>query len=293
MEKRLKKTAITVAVIAVVLMLGAVVLGVLNALVGNGEWNLGWNDYRYDESGYEIGEGTVASDAVTSIDLDWIDGEVEIISCDDRYISISEHADEPLPESAEVRWRVDEDGTLRIKYRKSSWFFAVGSGNRQKKLTLRIPKGFFDRLNEINVAVESTDVVMYDVFAASLFFSSSSGSLGVKNCVFASLLAETASGNIITEGVASNEMTLKTKSGAVDMRMDLAPNRLGIATVSGDVTLRLLPELSVTTKWTTESGRVSFDLPLTETDGKYILGGGVNSFEIETVSGDLTLLTKK
>ena len=88
-------------------------------------------------------------------------------------------------------------------------------------------------------------------------------------------------------------MTLKTKSGAVDMRMDLAPNRLGIATVSGDVTLRLLPELSVTTQWTTESGRVSFDLPLTETDGKYILGGGINSFEIETVSGDLTLLTKK
>lgn len=293
MEKRLKKAAITVAVVAGILILAAVLLGVLNALVGKGEWVLGWNDYRYDESGYEIGEGSIPSESVTRIELDWIDGEVEIVSCQDTFISISESADCILPESAIVRWKIADDGTLSIKYRKSAWFFALGSGNRQKKLTLRVPERFFDQLTAIDVDVDSTDVVVYDIVAPSFSFESSSGTLGVKDCVFASVSVDTKSGDVVTEGLTSNCVSIESMSGNVDMRAVLSPDQMQIDTESGDIKLRFPQDASFVLDWESKSGRISYDLPLTQADGKYILGGGNHLFEIRTESGDLSLITNK
>ena len=81
MEKRLKRVAVIAAITMGAFLLLAIVLGVLNALVGDGRWNFGWNDYRYDDEGYEVGEGTVPHTGITAIDLDWIDGGVEIVAC--------------------------------------------------------------------------------------------------------------------------------------------------------------------------------------------------------------------
>ncbi|MBQ7346493.1 MAG: DUF4097 family beta strand repeat protein [Clostridia bacterium] len=293
MQKRLKKAAIVVGIVAGALILIAVVVGVLNALVADGKWNLGWNDYRYDESGYEIGEGSIPSETITRIELDWIDGEVEIISCQDTFISISESAENELPESAKVRWKVGTDGTLSIKYRKSSWFFGVGSGNRNKKLILRIPASYFEQLTAIDVDVESANVVVYDIFATDFEFESSSGSLGVKDCVFLRFSADTVSGKLLADGLTSNTVEAESVSGSVDMKFPVSPNGLDISTTSGKVTLRLPSDASFVMDWETVSGSLAYDLPLTQTGNRYTCGGGANAFDIETVSGDLTLITEE
>ena len=74
------------------LIVGAILLGVLNGLVGKGEWNLGWTNYRYDDTAYDVGEGSIAAPNVEKIDLDWIDGNVRVVLCQDAYISITEAA---------------------------------------------------------------------------------------------------------------------------------------------------------------------------------------------------------
>lgn len=274
MEKRLKKATVVVAIVAGVLVLLAVVLGVLNALVGKGTWQIGWNDYRYDESGYTVGEGSIVADAITGIDIDWLDGEVEIVACDDTFASVSEHTDETLPESAKVRWRVSEDGTLSIKYRKSSWFFGFGSSNREKKLTLRIPKRFFDGINEIRVDAVSSRVTVVDLRAGRLDCETVSGEITVKNCEFAQLVAE-------------------TNSGKIDMTVPVPPEVLEVSTESGDIVLRLSKDASFTLEWETDSGNLAYDLPVTKSGDRYLLGDGDNRFDVESDSGDLSLVALK
>ena len=67
-----KKIIKYVAFIVGGLILGAILLGVLNGLVGKGEWNLGWTNYRYDDSAYHTGEGTIPAPALEKIELDEI-----------------------------------------------------------------------------------------------------------------------------------------------------------------------------------------------------------------------------
>lgn len=290
MENRFKKVTLAVVIAVGVLLIGAVVVGVLNALVADGKWTFGWNDYRYDESGYEIGDGTIPSKGVTRIALDWVEGDVELVACQDSFISLTEFSADALAESERLRWRVDENGTLSIKYRKSSWFFGLGASNSEKKLTLRIPESFFEGLTEINVETESADVVATDLFAASFVFHSSSGSLGIKNCAFLEVSADTVSGHMLTEELVSNSISLVSVRGNLDMTASLMPNHLQVSNDGGDVTLRLNEHASFRLDWATEKGSLASDLPLTREGDSYVCGGGTNTFSVTTVSGNLTIV---
>lgn len=121
MNPKLKKMLPILAIVVGALILGAIVVGILNALLANGTWSFGWSDYRYDDSNYRIGDGTIAAPNVTEIEVDWIDGRIEILPCDDMFLSVTEFSANELTEDSRLRWRVSEDGkSLSIKYRKSS-----------------------------------------------------------------------------------------------------------------------------------------------------------------------------
>ena len=59
--QKFKKPLTVIAIVMGALLLGAVVMGVLNALVADGAWHFGWESYRYEDSGYEIGGASVPS----------------------------------------------------------------------------------------------------------------------------------------------------------------------------------------------------------------------------------------
>ena len=270
MEKRLKRVGIISLVVVGVLVVAAVVVGVLNALVADGEWTFGWNDYRYDESGYTAGQGTIPADRLTGIELDWIDGTVEIVACEDTFPSVSESASDDLPESARLRWKVDENGVLHIKYRKASWFFGFGGGDREKKLTLRVPVRFFEDLEKVEIEVESAHVVIDGLLAKELDMESSAGSLTVKNSSFASVSVETV-------------------SGKVELGSSVCPDRLDIETASGDVTLQLPKDASFVLTWESKSGKISSDFLLSQSGDTYTCKDGKAAFAIESKRGDLIL----
>ena len=139
-----------VLIVLVSLLLLAVIVGVLNGTVGGGEWQIGWQSYRYESENASVGGGTVYA-TVTALDVDWIRGDVEVIvSDDDRYPSISERRSdgEPLSDAATLRWWVS-DGCLVIKCRDSGNY--LSSSMPEKKLTVRIPR-------EMMVSLVSLDV---------------------------------------------------------------------------------------------------------------------------------------
>ena len=144
------------------LLIGSILLGVLNGLVGKGEWNLGWTNYRYDDSAYKTGEGTIPAPTLERIDLDWIDGSVTVVVCQDAYISVSETAPADLTEKTSLHWFVSEDGkTLSIKYRGSSSFFGT-TKDKNKDLILRIPEKLMGQLQTLSINTVSANVTVVD-----------------------------------------------------------------------------------------------------------------------------------
>ena len=159
------------------LIVGAILLGVLNGLVGKGEWNLGWTDYRYDDSAYEVGEGSIAAPNVERIDLDWIDGNVSVVLCQDAYISITETAPAELSENTRVHWCVSEDGkTLSIKYRASSSFFGANK-DKNKDLILRIPEKLIGQIDTLSINAVSSNVTVSDIIIDNIEVQTGSGNV--------------------------------------------------------------------------------------------------------------------
>lgn len=283
-----KKMIWTLCTVIGVLLVGAVVLGILNALVAEGKWSFGWRDYRYDESGYTVGEGSIPSDSITSIDVDWIDGSVVVASCQDRYPSVSEIAEGELPESAQVRWRVDENGRLSIKYRKSSWFFAVGSGNREKQLILRIPEAMMEKLTLLELSGVSTNYTLNRVRADALSFSSASGWLLTFEASFDTVSASSESGELSIGADVKGTVSLSSTYGNLTLTSAVTPDTLSLATKHGDVRLTLPADASFCFDWSGK-GSVTSDLPTTHAGSRYCIGEGSRSYAITSKKGDLYL----
>ena len=285
-----KKIIRTLCAIVGALVLGAVVVGILNALVAEGKWSFGWRDYRYDEEGYTVGEGSIPVESVTRIDVDWIDGAVVVASCQDRYPSVSEIAEGELPESAQVRWRVDENGRLSIKYRKSSWFFAVGSGNREKGLILRVPEKMMDSLSLLELEGVSTNYTLNRIHAQSLTVSSVSGWILTEDCAFDTVSISGESGEVSLDADVGGAVSISTKYGKVTLESALSPSALGIATKSGDVRLVLPSDASFSFEWSGK-GSVTSDLACTHEGALYRIADGTRSYAITSKSGDLYVVS--
>ena len=244
------KQALFIALIIVgVFVVSAIVIGILNATVFDGKINFGWTDYRYENTGYSVGEGTVYANEITSIDVDWLDGKVELISCEDAYLSISEQATETLAESAQVHWMLSADGkTLLIKHRESGWFFGNAT---EKTLTVRIPKRMLSQLTELSVKAEEAPIQVTDVYAPAV--------------------------------------TLSCKKGNVIYSNPECPQMLSIVCDVGDVTLKLAQNESFALTWERKQGRLVSDFVMREEGNLYTVSDGKNKALVQSGSGDLAL----
>ncbi len=254
-KQSVQKMLKVVLIIAASLVLLAVIAGVCNALFADGAWTFGWTNYRYDDSAYEVGDGTVPADNVQRIDIDWVDGIIQILPCDDRYISLTESAGSELSEGSEVRWRVLEDGTLSVKYRSSSWFLGSGSG---KNLTLRVPRELLEQMQSVHVKADSANVYLKEVTSVALSVETVSGDLRMRDC-------------------ACDALNLHTKTGDLDFEGMYTPVNAQIELGKGSMTFALPGTSDFTLYWT---GEISSDLPLTKGEGTYICGEGTSQLSV-------------
>lgn len=254
--KKLRKPLFITLIVCGVLVLLAVLLGVLNAVLGDGEWTFFWTDYRYDDSGYTVGSGTVYSDDLTSLDVDWIDGSVEIVICEDTYPSVSERVSGDVSESDRMRFYLDEDGRmLRVKYRASSLF--LGNGEKeQKNLIVRIPERMLPQMEELR------------------------------------LRAATAS--VTVEAIPFSRIELEGRAGNVSLAVAPDTEQIVVHTRSGDVSLFVEPLPSCSLRFATERGGAPLlDVPHEREGERFVCGEGKTAIDVETVDGELTVKKKK
>lgn len=292
MTRKMKKIAIIASIVVGVIIVGAVIFGVLNALVGKGTWSTGWNDYRYDERGFSVGDATLPADTLTEIDVDWIDGAVLIVPCQDAYPSLTEKTADgaELPDSARLRWRVSEDGSkLTVKYRKSSWFFGFGNQNRNKTLILRIPERMLPQIKLMDVECVSGNIVLDNLQVAALDLENMSGNIRIRNCAVGRLSIESVSGDVEAACEVRERLEIEIVSGDVLFESATCPPSLEIDSTDGDVTVQLPTQADFRLTWETVSGRISSDFSHQVNGNIYTVGNGSATFDVETVSGDLTL----
>ncbi len=189
--------------------------------------------YTYEDADtYTVGNGQT-TETITELDIDWVNGDIEIIPTNDTTITISEDyagTDEDL----RLRWKV-EDGELKIKYRSSYWAFGIMSNVAAKKLTVQIPENMLDGMEEVDIdTVESK--VIYTGNAEEFSFDSVDGHL----------VAIGAFGELNLDSVEARvELTGSVKAGNIDgvsitavMHLSSAKT-LDIDGVDNDVTLYL------------------------------------------------------
>lgn len=232
---KLKKPLAIVGIVMGALVIGAVIMGVLNALVANGEWHFGWESYRYEDSGYEIGGASVPSLSVRCIELDWLDGEVTVLPCDDKYISFSEKGSgTTLKEEDKLRWHLSEDGsTLTLKCRESAWFLSASTDTR-KTLILRIPREMLAEMQDLRISTKNGSVSLLEIAPETLTVSTQRGdvTLSYTDKASFSLLWTGEKGELVSD------LPLTQRDGTY-LYGD-GKSRLQITSKYGDLTVKLV-----------------------------------------------------
>ncbi len=282
--------------------------------------------YRYaDAADYTAGAKEFSADDLHALDIDWIDGAVELLPSEDGKIHVKESSSFSLEETdKQVHTRVAE-GTLFIRY-------AV-SGKRvsslRKTLTVRIPEGLSLRSASINAI--SAPLGLTSLSAEKAAFSTTSGEIRLETIRATSLVAETTSGGITLSGVSANTLKLESTSGGMTLidtvtktltadstsgslrftgeaetitadttsgSVRLTPSvgilrEIRVESISGDVTVTLPATAGFSASLDSMSGRFSGEFDARLTDGEYVYGDGKIHISVETNSGNLRIERKK
>lgn len=281
-------------------------------------------DMAYSEGfEYTDGENYIPIDDVKTIDIQWAAGMVYIQSWSGGDVMVQEYAQSELTERTRMETGL-EDGVLTVRYRSG---IGLGNVKGQKWLTVLIPEGM---MGEIGVATASAavqmnglevdtlrasttsgDISVYECYAQTSAFSSTSGMLNLANLESDQVEASTISGGIygdlwsnsavisstsgdisFTTVDAMGSIEVRTVSGDIQVWADSSTlQKIAAGSTSGDISLSLpLYETGFTLNFQTVSGSLdvpSETLPPNQGGGKYVYEDGGCEIEVETVSGNL------
>lgn len=255
--------------------------------------------YYPDSKLYTVGGGSVSIRDISSVEIDWIAGDVEIAVYEGREIKFSESSLFDMRPNEEMRYLV-KNGKLTIRFCAPGRLF-----ERPKSLTVYIPEDY--KPDKIAVDTASASVDALDLKALEIKLETVSGSITASGIESGSLSLETVSGKIT--GVECTAETLKTDSvsGSINcegnfIRVDsesvsggitIAPGedvlRIRAETVSGGVRIELPENIGFTAGYSSVSGDFSCDFQVV-TDKKTVThGNGETQINLETVSGNIKI----
>lgn len=224
----------------------------------------------------------VAADGIRDINIEWVSGTVVIEAGEGDDIVFAESSTSELEEVEKLTYTL-RNGELTITFAQQG----LKTFSKTKNLTVQLPAELV--LNEIEVDTVSAAVEVTGGTAIELNLESTSGNF-LANGSFGKVSAETISGEVTLEGSFAS-IEVDTTSGNLTVEESGTLAKLDVETVSGDVELSLPATAAFDLHYETASGELdSGGFALKQTSGEnYTVGGGGNRFEVETVSGNLTL----
>lgn len=261
-----------------------------------------WNNYK----DYTAGNGDFDATTVSSIAIDWVNGDINVVTADVEKITVFEQSARELKESELLRYYLS-DGVLDIKF-VAPRLKLLDKKVLDKDLFIQIPLSAAASLSSLNIDSVNSDINVKNIKALDLEMDVVSGKIDIKNCTIVMLDIESVSDeiNLLSSKIASidiscvstnikvnSEVTdfeVDTTSGNVDFTSTIMSNKIKINAISSVVNLTLPENSGFTVEYDTLSGQFTSDFATTNSNDKYIFGDGTKQIEVSTISGNLSIL---
>lgn len=218
---------------------------------------------RYENAElYTAGDFTYSAADVKEVEIDWINGSIEIVQTDSAELSVTETS---IKDIHKTFHHYLDGATLKIKFCEAGAKTKVD--NQFKRLRVEIPAS-------VHLEIDSV-----------------SAPITIGEATLSSLSVETVSGKLTAENIHAPKVDIE--STRADISLGLSAQTIAeIETTSGDITLSLLKNMGATIVYETLSGKFTTEREYGKAGKKrYDILGDANisvcEIEIDTVSGNV------
>lgn len=222
--------------------------------------------FTYDDAErYRVGATNVTGN-VTDLEIDWLSGNVNVAYGEVETVTFSETSKETLTEENTVHYWL-ENSTLHIKYAKSG-IKLKNEDYPEKDLTVLLPASL--ALKGLEIEAVEANVALTGINADDVEIDNISGNI------------DAAFGTV-------REFSVSVVSGNASMSFATAPTEGEYSNVHGDLTLYLPEGTGFTLEVEKLNGSFESEFDTVKQGNCYVCGNGVNEYEFETVSGNVSL----
>ncbi len=294
---RIVAWSIAAAALIVILLLG--LFGKINVI------SIGINNgYYYADSGkYKTGNAKINSDDVKDLEINWLDGRVNVETYDGETVQFYEKASQDLSEKQQLQYYV-KNGRLIIQYQKVQKRFFFNTSTLHKELFVKIPEKTAEKMGSFSLDTISSDAKISGITADQFRLDSTSGDFDLTGCrtsklsmnstsgrltgsslyVDGKMDTDTTSGDVQVEG-SFQSIDSDTVSGLISVKSDICPDKIRTDSVSGSASFTIPENDGFTYKFDTVSGYFNCDFEMSQKEGRGTYKNGGNSFSFESVSG--------
>ena len=294
--------------------------GFISSIVGNAiengvEYSFGDDDIGFNNAYTGSNSYSVPADGIDKIRVEWINGLVRVQPYDGTDIKLDELSNSEISEEYALRYKI-ADGKLTVRFCKKHTWYGVDTSMlnineiiKPKELVVSVPRAMLEsgeldiqldgvsndtyissaKLNGLNVNGISGSIAIENVSAKDMDLDTVSGLIDVSDCAADAIKVVSISGEMTIGGIFGSAR-LNSTSGAVWFTDGSdGIKELKIGTVSGDVIMQLPQGVGFNMNVSTVSGDVSSVFGLTKNGSNYVYGDASADFDIDTVSGDITI----
>lgn len=282
-----------VLVTVLLIFLGIHIFGFVADEVRLGDFVNGIFWYNDEEAVQQTAEYRIAMEGITSFELDWAAGYINVETYDGNEIILTETSRQSLSGSRALSYTIN-NGRLKIEFSRLS-------ANFNKSLVVLIPASL--SFSELKVNAASGNLSIDDVSADQVYLNCASGKITLTNITAKALNIESASGGIRLSTCNIDSVRIQALSGRIDMsgsfdRIDIVglsggveieslvcPSYFDVETVSGGVTLRIPDNAGFTVRLEGINAKVDSDFPLIYQGSSMVYGDGGASFRVQGING--------
>lgn len=294
--------------------------GFISSIVGNAmengvEYSFGDDDTGFNNAYTGSNSYSVPADGIDKIRVEWISGLVRVQPYEGTDIKLDEMSNVDISEEYALRYKI-ADGKLTVRFCKKHTWYGVDTSMlnineiiKPKELVVSVPRAMLEsgeldiqldgvsndtyissaKLNGLNVNGISGSIAIENVSAKDMDLDTVSGLIDVSDCAADAIKVVSISGEMTIGGIFGSARLNSTSGGVWFTDESDGIKELKIGTVSGDVTMQLPESAGFNMMVSTVSGDVSSVFGLTKNGSNYVYGDASADFNIDTVSGDITI----
>lgn len=294
--------------------------GFISSIVGNAiengvEYSFGDDDKGFDNAYTDSNSYSVTADGIDKIRVEWISGLVRVQPYEGTDIKLDEMSNVDISEEYALRYKI-ADGKLTVRFCKKHTWYGVDTSMlnineiiKPKELVVRVPRAMLEsgeldiqldgvsndtyissaKLNELDANSISGSIDIENVSANEIDLDTVSGIINANDCAADTIKVVSISGEMTIDGGYGNAKLNSTSGGVWFTDESDGIKELKIGTVSGNVTMQLPQGAGFNMMVSTVSGDVSSVFELVKNGSNYVYGDASADFDIDTVSGDITI----